>query len=84
MGRVVHFEIHADDPERAMKFYKEIFKWQFSKWGGEDYWLIITGKPEVRGIDGGLMKRKGNGPSAGQPVNSFVCTIDVDSIDEAS
>ncbi|MGI8737560.1 MAG: VOC family protein [Candidatus Eremiobacter antarcticus] len=25
MPRVVHFEIHADDPERASKFYSTVF-----------------------------------------------------------
>ncbi len=84
MGRVVHFEIHAEDPERAIRFYKEVFKWQFNKYGEQDYWLIITGKPEERGIDGGLIKRKGDAPVSGQPVISYVCTIDVDSVDESA
>ena len=83
MGRVIHFEIHAEDPERAIKFYKTIFKWQFNKYV-EDYWLIITGKPEERGIDGGLIKRKGDSPVSGQTVISYVCTIDVDSGDETA
>jgi uncharacterized protein len=84
MGRVVHFEIHAEDPERAIKFYKDVFKWQFSKYREEDYWLIITGKPEERGIDGGLIKRRGDAPIGGQPVISYVCTIEVDSVDESA
>ena len=25
MGRLVHFEIHADDPERAVAFYQKTF-----------------------------------------------------------
>ena len=25
MGRLVHFEIHAEDPERAIEFYKGAF-----------------------------------------------------------
>ena len=29
MPRVIHFEIVADKPERAMKFYKEVFGWEF-------------------------------------------------------
>ena len=27
MNRVVHFEIHAADPERAARFYGEVFGW---------------------------------------------------------
>ncbi len=32
MPRVVHFEIHADDPERAVRFYKKVFGWKIEKW----------------------------------------------------
>lgn len=29
---IVHFELPADDVERAQKFYKDIFGWDFHKW----------------------------------------------------
>ena len=29
MPRVVHFEIHADDPERTISFYNSVFGWEF-------------------------------------------------------
>jgi len=74
MSRVIHFEIHADDPERAVRFYGSVFGWQMKKWQGpEDYWLITTG--DGPGINGGLMRRRGPGPAQGQPVNAYVCTI---------
>ena len=58
MPRVVHFEIHADQPERAVRFYKELFDWQFHKWEGPmDYWLIVTGPDGQPGINGGLIAR---------------------------
>jgi predicted enzyme related to lactoylglutathione lyase len=28
MGRITHFEIHADNPERAAKFYSDVVGWQ--------------------------------------------------------
>ena len=63
MPRVVHFEIHADDPERAVNFYQDVFGWQIVKWEGpQDYWLITTGPDDEPGINGGLMKR--SDPSA--------------------
>ena len=31
MARVVHFEIHAADPERAAKFYQSVFGWRFQR-----------------------------------------------------
>lgn len=80
MPRVVHFEIHAAEPERAIRFYHELFGWQFNKWAGpEDYWLIITGPKEEPGIDGGLVRRRGI--IDGQAVLAYVCTVDVRSVD---
>lgn len=56
--RVAHFEISADDPERAAQFYTDVFGWQFKKWEGPvEYWLITTGDDTEPGINGGLMKR---------------------------
>ena len=83
MPRVVHFEIHAADPDRAVKFYTTLFGWEISKWDGPaDYWLIRTGPADQRGIDGGLLRRQGPAPAETQPVNSFVCTVDVSNVDE--
>lgn len=81
MPRPIHFEIHAENPERAMKFYRELLGWEFSQWGTEPYWLVKTGEKGTPGIDGGLMPRRGPGPADMQPVNSFVCTVDVANLD---
>jgi predicted enzyme related to lactoylglutathione lyase len=75
MSRVIHFEIPADNPDRAVKFYSQIFGWKFDKWPGpQDYWLITTGKEEP-GINGGMLRRPH--PGAGT-----VNTIGVVSLDE--
>ena len=31
MARVVHFEFNADDPERAGRFYGDVFGWRIEK-----------------------------------------------------
>jgi predicted enzyme related to lactoylglutathione lyase len=81
MPKVIHFEMHAQTPERAIKFYQAVFGWSFSKWPGPmDYWLITTGPASERGIDGGLIRRQG--PIDGQAVIAYVCTIDVPSVDD--
>jgi predicted enzyme related to lactoylglutathione lyase len=81
MPRVIHFEIHADDPERAVRFYQGLFDWQFQSWGGPmEYWLIQTGSPEERGIDGGLIRRQPG--QSGNAVIAYVCTIDVPALDD--
>ena len=75
MPRVIHFEISADEPERALAFYASVFGWDIQKWNGpEDYWLVTTGPNDKPGINGGIFKRQG-------PVN-YVNSIDVPSVDE--
>jgi predicted enzyme related to lactoylglutathione lyase len=80
MPRVVHFEIHASDPERAIGFYRRVFDWRFKPWSGAEYWMIETGE-DGPGINGGLVRRRGPPPIARQPVGAYVCTIDVEAID---
>jgi predicted enzyme related to lactoylglutathione lyase len=31
---IVHFEIPADDPERAARFYRDLFGWKIDKYEG--------------------------------------------------
>ncbi|HKZ03021.1 MAG TPA: VOC family protein [Pyrinomonadaceae bacterium] len=82
MPRVVHFEIQAGDPDRAIKFYQTLFGWTFQKWEGPmPYWLITTGPDDKPGINGGLLPRQGPAPIEGQAVNAYVCTTEVESID---
>ena len=81
---VVHFEIPADDPERASKFYRELFGWEIKKWsseGGPEYWMVSTvptdgkGQPTRPGVNGGILRRQHPGQA---PVNY----ISVESVDE--
>ena len=70
MGRVSHFEITAEDPDRAAEFYKKAFGWEINDWGGEfKYLLATTGKKEEIGIDGAIMPRSKQAP---QPVINTV------------
>lgn len=81
MARVIHFEIHADEPERACEFYRSVFGWKIEKWRGPmDYWLVYTGKDEP-GIDGAIGKRE-QPLRGGDGVVAFVCTVGVKPIDE--
>ena len=75
MPRVIHFEINADNPEKAVKFYEKVFGWKISKWKGPvDYWTILTGEKDQPGIDGAIMKRMDKG-------TTFLF-VDVPSVDE--
>jgi uncharacterized protein len=75
MPRPIHFEIPAENPERAIEFYSKVFGWKFSKWDGPmDYWLISTGQSPEPGIDGGLMPRR-------HPNQPCANTIGVENLD---
>ncbi len=80
MTRVVHFEIQADDVERAKVFYAAVFDWEFADWGeftGATYWGIVTGPDDQPGINGGLLRRPAPVPQGGRGTNAFVCTVGV-------
>ena len=77
MPRVVHFEINADNPERAVKFYATVFGWKIDKWpDGPAYWLATTGAEGEMGINGAIKTRDGK--------QTTVNTIGVESVEEAS
>jgi predicted enzyme related to lactoylglutathione lyase len=79
MAKVTHFEIPADDPERAMTFYGELLGWTFHPWGEIDYWLAQTGPDDEFGILGAIMRREA--PFEGEGVAAYVCTMNVDDLD---
>ena len=85
MKKVVHFEIPADDIERAKKFYS-IFDWQMQDWpmpDGSTYVSIrtvevddSTFQPKEPGaINGGMVKRD-------EFIQTPQVTINVPSVDE--
>ena len=74
--RVVHFEINADNPKRAIDFYTKVFGWKIQQWEGPlEYWLISTGEKDEPGIDGAITKRQYHDVTT-------VNTISVPSIDK--
>jgi uncharacterized protein len=82
-GRVVHFEIPADDVDRAQEFYAKAFGWTMSTIPEAGYTLVTTSETDEQGrpsepgaINGGMMKRAA-------PVMHPVVTLEVDDIDAA-
>jgi predicted enzyme related to lactoylglutathione lyase len=83
MGKVVHFEIPADDLSRAKKFYGNVFGWKMNEVPQMEYVMLGTTESDENGmprepgaINGGMLKRQ-------DPVRHPVVTIDVESIDDA-
>jgi predicted enzyme related to lactoylglutathione lyase len=73
-----YFEIQADDTNRAIRFYKEIFGWNFARVEGLpiEYWRI-----ETTGTPGGLLKRPVPSPPPQSGTNAFVCSMEVSDFD---
>src|SRR5579864_2484654 len=86
MNKVVHFEIVAIDPLRAIDFYTKVFDWKFKKMeGGEmDYWMVMSVPQNTPGaINGGLRKEMGTDvKEQTKSINGFVCIVAVSSIDD--
>ena len=87
MGKVVHFEIPADDLDRAKSFYGAVFGWQLLTMempGGGDYTGATTTAVDEKtmiptepgAINGALTRRDGGNPFP-------VITIDVEDIEAA-
>ena len=90
MPTIVHFEIPADDIERAKKFCNELFGWKIEKLPGTDdnqltsaatgqpieYWMMTTTDDKGnKAIGGGMMKRQ-------MPDHRITNYINVNSVDE--
>jgi predicted enzyme related to lactoylglutathione lyase len=77
-----HFEIPADDVERAKRFYERTFGWKIKAYPmppGQEYWGVTTIKKGEPGINGGLMKR--NMP--GQPFTNYINVKSIDAMHQA-
>jgi predicted enzyme related to lactoylglutathione lyase len=83
-SQLAHFAIHADDLERARKFYGSVFGWKFQGYGGDmaDFCQIIDESGNLLAPIGAIQARQFN--SAPQPMIGFECSITVDDIDAAT
>jgi uncharacterized protein len=68
-----HFEVEADDLERAKRFYERVFGWAIRPWGPPNYYLIDAGD----GMSGDIRER--SIPKVSGNVG-FVCTIVVEDL----
>ena len=84
MAGVVHFEIPADDKDRANTFYQSAFGWTLTPMQDMDYTIAITtpsdeqtGMPSAPGaINGALFPRTDS-------LKTPIITIDVEDVDAA-
>lgn len=78
MPTIVHFDISADNIERAKDFYSRLFGWKIEKSPGTtEYYLIETRTSTgEKGLTGGIAKRE-------KPYQKITNFIEVPSIDES-
>ena len=78
MNSIVYFEIQANDPQKSIEFYTNVFCWNFIKQDGLpiEYYRI-----ETSGIEGGMFKRPAETPPLNCGTNAFTCTMEVENFD---
>lgn len=83
MDKIVHFEIPANDVERAKKFYADSFGWQITGAPGMPYHMVTTTevgddfRPKEPGaINGGMLERQG-------PIESPVLIVNIEEMNSA-
>lgn len=78
MNSIVYFEIQANDPQKSIEFYTNVFDWNFIKQDGLpiEYYRI-----ETSGIEGGMFKRPAETPPLNCGTNAFTCTMEVENFD---
>jgi len=77
MSAIVHFDVPAEDIERAKKFYSVLFGWKFESFPDMQYNLITTTNVDgTPGVGGGMGKRM-------EPSQRMINYFGVSSIDAA-
>ncbi len=87
MDKVQHFEIPADDLDRAKEFYSTSFGWNMKDWpmpDGSTYVGVYTGPVDDKNmwkepgfINGGMVKKGGSFPITSPTIATIVQDIDV-------
>ena len=68
---IVHFEIPADNIERANKFYTDLFGWKMEKMPGPmEYWMFATSANSKgeQTMSGGVIERK----MSSEPITIYI------------
>ena len=78
MNTIGYFEIQANEPEKTVEFYTNVFGWKFVEETGLPikYWRI-----ETEGMNGGLLERPAKTPPTECGTNAFTCSIEVADFD---
>ena len=80
MPQVAHFAINANDVERGLRFYQNVFGWKFQAYGPPGFYMVDEASARTTvPLRGSLQKRREIVP--GVAMRGFECTIAVDDIE---
>lgn len=81
MNRIVYFEIQANDIQKCIDFYSNVFGWSFIRQEGLpiEYYRI-----NASGMEGGMFKRPADTPPLNCGTNAFTCTMQVENFDKTA
>jgi predicted enzyme related to lactoylglutathione lyase len=74
INRVTHFEVPCNEPEKTIKFFANVFGWNFQQLGEQEYWIAFSGDDKTPGINGAFMKKR-------DPEQPIVNSIKVEKLD---
>src|SRR5580692_9633797 len=76
---MIYFEIQADSPQRATRFYSDVFGWKFVRDANVpiEYWRLDGGE-----YLGAILQRPAPVPPPYSGTNAFVCSFPVDDFDQ--
>jgi uncharacterized protein len=82
MNAVAYFEIQAENPEKVVDFYTQVFGWKCTRDTRIpiEYYRIETGGP----IQGAILKRPAQTPPSEYGTNAFTCSMKVENFDETA
>jgi len=78
MSGTFQYELLAQDPERAVRFYRDVFGWKAEAWPGPWKTWLITAGPDANSSAGPGSATRPN------PLGWGVNTVQVDSLEETS
>lgn len=74
-----HYAIYIDDIDRAKTFYSNLFGWDYSSYGQDDFLQIRDNSDDDSKLIGALQSRKYS--PVDDKIIGFECSISVDNID---
>jgi predicted enzyme related to lactoylglutathione lyase len=79
-GDWCHIDVLSGDPERAQRFYREVFGWSFERYPGTDYTGVRTSEDGIESGIGGLAQATRVQPDASRGIVPYILAPDMDAV----